>query len=131
MNLFFLLKSMTFKGSSERTPPSYLLGREHLMDFSCVPTLRGAEAKELIGRQDQNCKHERGSDLFQLPLTRIIVAPNSSLRREKIRSAPKRFRLHRSQSGAIGLFNFPRRGLASMMRTPPRLQTRFLIAFAS
>ena len=33
------------------------------MDFSGIPTLRGAEAKELIGRQGQNGKHERGSDL--------------------------------------------------------------------
>ena len=33
----------------------------------------------------------RWDPTFRLPLTRIIVAPNSSLRREKIRSAPDRF----------------------------------------
>lgn len=33
------------------------------MVILCVPTLRRAEAKKLIGSQGQNGKHEMGSDL--------------------------------------------------------------------
>ena len=59
------------KGSSGPTPPSSLSEREHSLILSCVPTLRGAEAKKPIGRQGQNGKHEMGSNLRELsPKTR-------------------------------------------------------------
>ena len=59
----FLAKTMTFKRFFVRTPPSPLSGLEHSVFVPCIRTLRGSDAKELIGRQGQNGKHEMGSDL--------------------------------------------------------------------
>ena len=59
----FLSQTIPFEVFFERNPPLSLSGREHSLVLSCASTLRGAEAKKLIGRQGQNGKHEMGSDL--------------------------------------------------------------------